>query len=256
MQMTRAGFWRHAIALAIDVLLLSVVVQVAALVLYPLTAGRIQAEGSLGETRCTASATPPAGVIVSPELGATGFTECRQLLYGIEHAHTLTVERVEQDDGGTTRVANSVLLGADGSIVAGLMLDTLILPVLVLARAMLDGRSRQTPGRWLTGIKLVSRAKPVPPGFGRALQRQLYYWLLPLLATAAFVGASLSGDVILPAFWPTIAFVFGVVLAWLAWIAGCAIMEAMKRDTPADLLSGAVVVVAGGADEGEAPTPP
>ena len=56
MQMTRAGFWRHAIALAIDVLLLSVVVQVAALVLYPLTAGRIQAEGSLGETRCTASA--------------------------------------------------------------------------------------------------------------------------------------------------------------------------------------------------------
>ncbi|MFO1173037.1 MAG: RDD family protein [Hyphomicrobiaceae bacterium] len=257
--MARAGFWRHAIALAVDVLLLSLLVQLSALVLYPASGGHIQAEGSIGETACTASTAPPAGAVVSPDLRATKFTECRQTLYGIEHAHTLTVERVEQDGDGSTSVANSVLIGADGGIVAGLMLDTLILPVLVLVRALRDGRSRPTPGRWLTRTKVVGRTKGAAPGFGRALQRQLYYWLVPLLASGVFVGASLSGEIILPEFWPTVAFVFGVVFAWLAWIAASAIMEAMKRDTLADRLSGAVVVIEGTAEDAGGPvatTPP
>jgi hypothetical protein len=120
---------------SIDLIAISALLQVVALVLFPLTHGQVQFSGGpLYGLSCQKLASVPGGVSIPPEFNANSVTDCQQSLLGLPTARTLRVSRITKD-GAVTKVAQiRQRLGADGKPTSGLPLDIFVLPLLIALR--------------------------------------------------------------------------------------------------------------------------
>src|ERR1700682_2121007 len=135
----RGGFWRRALAVFIDLIAISALLQVVALVLFPLTHGQVQFSGGpLYGLNCQKLASVPEGVSIPPEFNANSVTDCQQSLLGLPTARTLRVSRITKDGAGAKVAQLRQRLGADGKPTPGLPLDIFVLPLLIALRFALD----------------------------------------------------------------------------------------------------------------------
>lgn len=231
----RAGFWRRLGALFVDFIVLSAIIQIAAFVLYPLSNGRLQADGLIRMVNCQSLAAPPAGVTVPQEFAAGPLKDCRIGLLGLEYGHYLEVEPPSGDDPWTK------LLDRNGNAATVLSLDLLMLPLLMLWRAFADGRSSQTLGRQAAGLKVVT-GEDGAPGFGTALLRQLFLWWPMLLGLPFDVRSPLSGNFEFSGagFTVNIAEILGLTI--FVWFVIAAVMIARRQDPLHDRWAGTRVV--------------
>ena len=235
MTWTRAGFWRRLGALFVDFIVLTAVIQIAAFVLYPLTDGRVQADGLIRMVNCQSLAAPPAGVTVPDEFTSGPLKDCRIGLLGLEYGHYLEVEAQSNDDPWTK------LLDRSGNAATVLSLDLLMLPLLMLWRAFADGRSAQTLGRRVAGLKVVA-GEDGAPGFGTALLRQLILWWPGLLGLPFDVRSPLSGGLELLGAGFTVNITEILVLTMLVWFLVAIVMIARRLDPLHDRWAGTKVV--------------
>ncbi len=235
MTWTRAGFWRRLDALVVDFIVLAAVIQIAAFVLYPLTDGRLQAQGLIRMVSCQSLAAPPAGVAVPQEFASGPLKDCRVGLLGLEYGHYLEVEAQSSDEPWTK------LLDRSGNAATVLSLDLLMLPLLMLWRAFADGRSAQTLGRRVAGLKVVT-GEASAPGFGTALLRQLILWWPMLLGLPFDVRSPLSGSFELTGASFTVNITDILVLTMLVWFVIAIVMIARRQDPLHDRWVGTRVV--------------
>ena len=230
MTWTRAGFWRRLGALFIDVIVLTAVIQLAAFALYPLSNGRLQADGLVRMVDCQSIAAAPEGVTVPQEFAAGPLKDCRVGLLGLEYGHYLEVEAQSSDDPWTK------LLDRSGNAATVLSLE-----LLMLWRAIADGRSAQTLGRRAAGLKVVT-GEASAPGFGTALLRQLFLWWPALLSLPFHVRSPLSNGFELTGagFSISIAEILGLTI--FVWFVIATIMIARKLDPLHDRWVGTRVV--------------
>ena len=196
----RGGFWRRALAFFIDLIAISALLQVVALLLFPLTHGQVQFSGGpLHGLNCQKLASVPEGVSIPPEFNANSVTDCQQSLLGLPTARTLRVSRITKD-GALTKVAQiRQRLGADGKPTPGLPLDIFVLPSLIALRFALD-RIGGSIGRRICrlGLSNVSDGQYPPPT--TSLSRRYAAQALPLAPAwiwsayaALFPGQELLG---------------------------------------------------------------
>jgi hypothetical protein len=196
----RGGFWRRALAFFIDLIAISALLQVVALLLFPLTHGQVQFSGGpLHGLNCQKLASVPEGVSIPPEFNANSVTDCQQSLLGLPTARTLRVSRIARD-GALTKVAQiRQRLGADGKPTPGLPLDIFVLPLLIALRFALD-RIGGSIGRRICrlGLSNVSDGQYPPPT--TSLSRRYAAQALPLAPAwiwsayaALFPGQELLG---------------------------------------------------------------
>jgi hypothetical protein len=196
----RGGFWRRALAFFIDLIAISALLQVVALLLFSLTHGQVQFSGGpLHGLNCQKLASVPEGVSIPPEFNANSVTDCQQSLLGLPTARTLRVSRITRD-GALTKVAQiRQRLGADGKPTPGLPLDIFVLPLLIALRFALD-RIGGSIGRRICrlGLSNVSDGQYPPPT--TSLSRRYAAQALPLAPAwiwsayaALFPGQELLG---------------------------------------------------------------
>lgn len=178
----RGGVWRRALALLIDVIAISAVLQLLALAAFPLSHGRVQfAEGLIYNTTCDKLEKLPDGVSVSADFGANSITDCRHSLFGLTSARILRISRITQDGAITKTVWIDRMLDADGAPTAGLALNVLLLPLLLALRFVLD-RGAGSPGRRLCRIRVANAADGEAPA--RSALNRRYAFLLAVLCPA------------------------------------------------------------------------
>lgn len=235
MAWTRAGFWQRLGALFVDFIVLTAVIQVAAFVLYPLSNGRLQADGLVRMVNCQSIAAAPAGVTVPAEFAAGPLKDCRVGLLGLEYGHYLEVEGSSGDDPWKAQLDRS------GNAAAVLSLDMLMLPLLMLWRAFTDGRSAQTLGRRAAGLKVVT-GEDGAPGFGTALLRQLFLWWPGLLSLPFDVRSPFSGGFELTGAGFTVDITEILGLTLFVWLVIATIMIARRLDPLHDRWAGTRVL--------------
>ena len=196
----RGGFWRRALAVFIDLIAISAVLQVVALVLFPLTHGQVQFSGGpLHGLNCQKLASVPEGVSIPPEFNANSVTDCQQSLLGLPTARTLRVSRITKD-GAVTKVAQiRQRLGADGKPTPGLPLDIFVFPLLIALRFALD-RIGGSIGRRICRLRLSTASDGQYPPPTTSLSRRYAAQALPLAPAwiwsayaALFPGQELLG---------------------------------------------------------------
>ena len=196
----RGGFWRRALAFFIDLIAISALLQVVALLLFPLTHGQVQFSGGpLHGLNCQKLASVPEGVSIPPEFNANSVTDCQQSLLGLPTARTLRVSRITKD-GAVTKVAQiRQRLGADGKPTAGLPLDIFALPLLIALRFALD-RIGGSIGRRICRLRLSTASDGQYPPPTTSLSRRYAAQALPLAPAwiwsayaALFPGQELLG---------------------------------------------------------------
>jgi uncharacterized membrane protein len=178
----RGGVWRRVLALLIDVIAISAVLQLLAIVLFPLSHGGVQfAGGLIYGTTCEKLEKVPDGISLPADFAANSITDCRQSLFGLTSARVLRITRITQNGALTKTVYIARMLDADGAPTAGLPLDVLLLPLLLALRFALD-HGRGSPGRRLCRIRLRN-ASNGEAASASALRRR-YAVLLAVLSPA------------------------------------------------------------------------
>ncbi|HEX9588165.1 MAG TPA: hypothetical protein VGA15_10530, partial [Bradyrhizobium sp.] len=196
----RGGFWRRALAVFIDLIAISALLQVVALVLFPLTHGQVQFSGGpLHGLNCQKLASVPEGVSIPPEFNANSVTDCQQSLLGLPTARTLRVSRITKD-GAVTKVAQiRQRLDAEGKPTPGLPLDIFVLPLLIALRFALD-RAGGSIGRRICRLRLSNASDGRTPPPTTSVSRRYAALALPLAPAwiwsayaALFPGQELLG---------------------------------------------------------------
>jgi hypothetical protein len=244
----RGGFWRRALAVFIDLIAISAVLQVAALVLFPLTNGHVQFSGGpLHGLTCQKLASVPKGVSIPPEFNANSITDCQQSLLGLPTARTLRVSRITRD-GAVTKVAQiRQRLDADGQPTPGLPLDLFVLPLLIAVRFALDriggSLAGGSLGRRICRIRLSNGSDGQYPPPTTAVSRRYAALALPLAPAwiwsayaALFPGQALLGTTPYWLFWAGT----GIPLLIAALVAADSIIR--RRDAFYDRFAGTRVL--------------
>ena len=204
----RGGFWRRALAVFIDLIAISALLQVVALVLFPLTHGQVQFSGGpLHGLNCQKLASVPEGVSIPPEFSADSVIDCQQSLLGLPIARTLGVSRITKN-GAATKVAQiRQRLDAEGKPTPGLPLDIFVLPLLIALRFALD-RAGGSIGRRMCRIRLSNGLDGHYPPPTTSVSRRYAALALPLAPAwiwsayaALFPGQELPGTTLYWLFW-------------------------------------------------------
>src|SRR5262249_55211066 len=100
----RAGVWRRLAALLIDMIAVALVLQASALVLFPLTHGRVQFADGIYAIKCSKLDALPAGVLVPPDFNANVIIDCQNRVFGLLSARGLRVQRVTTNGAFTKEI--------------------------------------------------------------------------------------------------------------------------------------------------------
>ena len=239
----RGGFWRRALAFFIDLIAISALLQVVALVLFPLTHGQVQFSGGpLHGLNCQKLTSVPEGVSIPPEFNANSVTDCQQSLLGLPTARTLRVSRITED-GAVTKVAQiRQRLGADGKPTPGLPLDIFVLPLLIALRFALD-RIGGSIGRRICRLCLSNASDRQYPPPTISVSRRYAVQALPLAPAwiwsayaALFPGQELPGTTLYWLLWAGT----GIPLLIAALLAADSIIR--RRDAFYDRFAGTRVL--------------
>ncbi len=237
----RGGFWRRAGAFLIDVLIIVVLLQVAALAAFPLTNGLVQYGGGLEFRSCRRLASPPAELRVPPDFAANYALDCVSTFFGLPVARTVTIGRSTREGRIAKNVWFVFMADADGKPVRGFSMDLLWLPLLFLYRIVLERRNGQTVGKRATRVRVVE-GTPGTLRVGAAAKRNLLLLLpfLPALALQAY-GSLLPSFSLL-----STPFLLGDVAAGLVLSAAtlfAAVQIVRRRDAFYDEAAGTAVIV-------------
>ena len=175
----RGGFWRRAGALVIDLLALMAALQLLAMVLFPLTGGRVQFAGGIYGYSCQKLDAVPVGISIPAEFKPDTITDCRQMLFGGTSARVLRAIRNTQSGTVTKTAFHAFLLDADGKPLRGPSLDSLLLPLLFALRYLFD-RAGGSVGRRICRIRLSDAGCGNYPPTNSPLNRRYAALLLPL----------------------------------------------------------------------------
>jgi hypothetical protein len=203
----RGRFWRRALALLIDLAVAAVMIQLAVLVLFPLTGGRLQFLGGMQPT-CDTLTAMPEGVSLPSDYAVGWIYDCRYELFGMATARILTITRIPQQEATASATSNiNRLLDAEGKPFNAPTLDSLALLLPFVFRFWFD-RGRGTPGRRICRVRLtgvIEARSPLP--IGAAARRYaaqalplvpLVIWsLLQRVLTAEQAALSVSGSAFL-----------------------------------------------------------
>jgi uncharacterized RDD family membrane protein YckC len=162
---TRAGFWRRALAFAVDCVIITLLLQAVAVVAFPLTGGRVQSlTGAIGmQQDCSALTVPPPGVVVTA-FEPNYIESCRHSFLGRPVGQSVEIGRRTTTTSGTTDGSITIAVDQNGRPSGILALDWLIIPLTLLFRWRRD-RYGTTPGRWLTRIHVEAhdtKERPAP----------------------------------------------------------------------------------------------
>jgi uncharacterized RDD family membrane protein YckC len=209
----RAGFWRRALAILIDLALITLIVTVAGVLLFGLTDGRVRISVALIDvTRCS-NVDPQRLVLANPPpFHITDARRCTKSFLGLVHDRTLQVDEVTRSGTITYRRGMTYPVDADGRVVQASYIDTLIFVLFVGYVLWLEWRFGQTLGKRIMHIRVQSLGGG-PIDFAQAVKRSVIRFLpwpvllLPIVLLSAF-GANVF-----------FAFVPGAVLWILALVA-------------------------------------
>jgi hypothetical protein len=166
MDFERGRFWRRALALLIDLAVAAVILQLIALIAFPITGGRAQFVSGLAPN-CSAVNAIPKGLSLPADYAVGWITDCRYDIFGMTSARILTVTRIPQNEATASARTNIVhLLDAEGTPFNAPTLDSLALPFLFVLRFWFD-RGRGTLGRRICGVRLtavIEAPSPLPIG--------------------------------------------------------------------------------------------
>ncbi|MGJ5040806.1 MULTISPECIES: RDD family protein [unclassified Bradyrhizobium] len=151
----RAGVWRRLGALLIDMVAIAAILQVCALVLFPLSHGRVQFADGIYAISCRKLDAIPSGVAVPADLKPNRIVDCTNSVFGLPSARMVRVAQVTRDGPFTKEVHVDSMLDAEGTPVKGLSLGIFLLPLLLVLRAIFD-TAAGTPGRRICRIRLAS----------------------------------------------------------------------------------------------------
>ena len=237
----RAGFWRRAVAAAVDLVLTLLLFQALVALLYPASGGRIATGAGISYTTCRPTAVP-AGVVLPSGWETAGRQLCTTSLFGLQTRNLFVATRQDGAERGRQFVAP---VSPDGSTAVRLLsLDALQVPLFLLLRWVADRAGGGSPGRRLARIAVTDAAGAAAgSALARPLARRyarLAWPILPgsvLMAASAAAGAT-TGSV--PALLAAMAWMAGVALPWVAVLAA-AIAIWRHRDTFYDAPSGTAV---------------
>jgi hypothetical protein len=180
-EVQRGGFWRRALAVFIDLIVIGLVLQIFALVLFPVSNGRVQfASGVIVRRDCHPRQELPDEISIPAEFGANFIAECEASILGAVTSRTLIVGRRTVEAGVTTFTQLGYMLDRQGKPIHGIPLDVLILPSLIALRWGLD-RGKASPGRRLSGIRLLKQSDLETPPTASMINRRYAAVSLPLL---------------------------------------------------------------------------
>jgi hypothetical protein len=153
----RAGFWRRAAALFIDLFVIGLIVQVITIFAYGPSGGRVQSSGVLGalsRAECQMLSALPPGIEVPASFQANYAGECVLSIFGYPMGHVIIVGR--HTDHGAVQTDVTVTFDVDDqrTVIRWPSLDLLVLPIVILLRLLLD-RGKGGLGRRMVGIRLV-----------------------------------------------------------------------------------------------------
>jgi uncharacterized RDD family membrane protein YckC len=245
----RAGFWRRAVALAVDSLIILLPAQLLVALLFFWTNGEIQGNFGIEAQNCVAT-TFPVGlqtVISNP----TGVVDCRKSLFGLDTSRVLIVSRVTPGDIVTKGVSETFWLDADGQLTdrPGHDVGWAALMLLFCYLLFFEVRTGAGLGKRLMSIRVADARTPDRPGvpiakaFGRYLL--IFAAVIPSLRVQVFFLLrnkdldSLDRLVGSPIY---LASSYGAGFLGLLWLLWMVVAVCRKRDPVNDVLAGTVVI--------------
>jgi uncharacterized RDD family membrane protein YckC len=210
----RAGFWRRALAILIDLALIALVVTIAGVLLFGPTDGRVRIGGALIDvTRC--SNVDPQRIVLAnpPPFHITNARRCTKSFFGLVHDRTLQVEEVTQSGTITYKRAMTYPVDVDGRVVQAFYIDNLIFVLFVGYVLWLEWRFGQTLGKRIMHIRVQSLGGG-PIDFAQAVKRSMIRFLPWLLLLLFFILLSMFGA----------NFFFAFVSSAAVWILGLVVV--------------------------------
>jgi hypothetical protein len=239
----RGGFWRRALAAFIDLIAISVMLQLAALALFPATHGRVQFSGGLIYTNnCQPLPAVPEELSFPAEFGANTIIDCQHGLFGLTSSRILTVARITRDGTVTKTLRVGYMLDAEGKPIRGLPLDILMLPLLLALRFALD-HFGGSPGRRICRLRLATPADGRFPPPAAVVNRR-YGWLALSLVPSSIwsVYAALFPGPELLTSWFYLACWIGASIPAVVSIIAAAVAMIRRRDAWYDRLAHTAVL--------------
>jgi uncharacterized RDD family membrane protein YckC len=240
----RAGFWRRWLATLIDWIVVIFPFQVAAAILFAVTAGGIQMNN--GFFRVCAPAGIPQALDPPPPHDSNFANVCRVSLFGATTGFILTVGRSTREGTTTTNVTQSYMLDADGKPIRGTSIDWIGQLTFLVYLIVMISKTGKTLGARAVKVRVVDAAQPGTPGvpIGKTVIRYLAMVIgaVPMFAVLIYQRVAVGGSadtMFTGSFfrWFMIAGVLGMV-----WVIVLAVQIARKKDPVYDRLAGTAVL--------------
>ena len=169
----RPGFWRHAGAMLIDIIVIGFVLGLAGLALFAPTDGRIRVRSlPIDFTSCSSQAPDAEKVALPSDFHPTNASRCTKSIFGYVYDRTLKLSEVTRS--GMTTYSRDITfpVDADGHPTKAFYLDELSVPLLAIYLLLLEWRFGRTLGKAATGV-LIRSLDRRPLTFGQAFKRVL-----------------------------------------------------------------------------------
>jgi hypothetical protein len=190
----RAGFWRRALAVMIDCIIVGLPFQVIAAILFAATSGWIQMSvGGVTYTSCVVVQQIPDTLTPPPPAGANIAHECRVFFFGVETARILKLDRTTTKGAITKTIyLRTYMLDREGHPINGVSIDWFVMAVLVAYVVARETRTGATLGDRAARIRVVDVAAADASGvpFRKIIVRYLvlYIGFAPAYAIQLFFG--------------------------------------------------------------------
>lgn len=197
----KGGVLRRGLAFLIDLVVVMIVTQALAAVLFPLSNGAL-IDGSSFMTDCQPAQGRPATIENPAGFRPTAESICTKSLMGQPTARFYTLSR--QETGSSVTTSLSYALNAQDQMTLAFDLSALQWPLLALMRWLLEVRGVPSLGRHLLSLRVLPRwNEPVAADLWAALARRYILFALPgvaslgmtvLLFAALRLGVPLPND--------------------------------------------------------------
>lgn len=249
--MSRAGFWRRAVAFIIDYIIVALPLQAVVMALFLLTGGAVQGSFGFYGTVCNDLADIPTALTPPPPAGYNSVVECRNTLAGFDLKKTLTVSKITVETGTRNWISQTYYLGADGKQRDVWPVDIFASVVFFVYLVLMDCRRGATFGKQVLSIRTASHLDAVAVGVPArsAFLRYVVMFaaLVPgMLVTLGFeLAASRGGSdpfaLLASPYFVVANIVAGVIfLGWFGWII---VSVVRRRDPVYDRVAGTSVWV-------------
>ncbi len=241
----RAGFWRRFGSLTLDYFIMTIPLQVLAVVLYAYSDGRIQSSfGGFPFQVCRSLSADDASKLAS-KLSTTLMPDwnyahdCSTTLFGLAHARAFVFGKFTQAPGMSTNIWQRypVNVGSSMPPVEWGWVSSVIFTVYLCVALLQFGK---TIGMRFTKTRLITTSEPTRRGvaFWRILYRSLLVSLPGVPLTIAFTYAATQATSIsgVPLY---VLVAFGIAIGFWLWILRTLIL---KQDPYYDRVAGTAVV--------------